>query len=278
LIRSLRYGSPAFIIPGAQKCGTTALAVYLGGHPRLRLATTKEPDFFLRDERYRRGGADYRKLFPRRRPPGGELFFEASVGYSFNPAVPKRMAAFDPELRFVLMVREPAGRAHSAWNMYRTLVSVPSERSRFEEWLEGHNPPDRAAGLAMLERSRAPSFQEAIDAELEAFARNGPAWTLPALVAGGLYAAQLERFLAHFPRDRFLVLEDRELAERPAETLNRVLAFLGLDPHDWGDDFPRVLEGTYDEAADDATLARLRDFYADPNARFFELTGRSFDW
>lgn len=278
MIRSLRYGSPAFIIPGAQKCGTTALAVYLDRHPRLRLATTKEPDFFLRHARYSRGGAYYRKLFPRKRLPGSELFFEASVGYSFDASVPERMAAFDPELRFVVMVREPATRAHSAWNHYRTLVTAPSERRRLEEWLEDHNAPDRDAGHAMLARPHYPSFDEAIAIELEAIARNGPVWTLPSLVAGGLYATQLGWYLAHFPRDRFLVLEDRELAERPAETLNRVLEFLGVAPHDWGDDFPRVFQGSYEDTADEPTLARLRDFYAEPNGRFFELIGRRFDW
>ena len=276
---SLRYGSPTFMIPGAQKCGTTALAVYLARHPRLRLATTKEPDFFSRDARYDGLRLEhYRKYFPRKRLPGREIFFEASVGYVFSPAVPARLAAFDRSLRFVVMVREPAVRAHSAWNMYRTLVTVPSERRRFEAWLEDHNAGDRAVGLAMLARPRPPSFAEAIDEELEAIARGGPSWTIPALVAGGMYAEQLERFLAVFPREQFLVLEDRELADRPNDILNQVLAFLGLDPYDWGDEFPGVLVGSYDDPPDTATLERLRDFYAPHNRRFFELSGRAFDW
>src|SRR5205823_9181011 len=114
--------------PGAQKCGTTALAVYLARLPRLRQAATKEPDFFARDARYEGLGiGHYRRHFPRRRLPGRELFFEASVSYLPHPVAPERMAAYDPDLRFVVMVREPAARAHSAWNMYRMLTSVPSE-------------------------------------------------------------------------------------------------------------------------------------------------------
>src|SRR3954468_8934995 len=131
----LRYGTPAFMIPGAQKCGTTALAVYLDRHPRLRLAATKEPDFFSKDARYEGLGPDgYRRQFPRRRPRG-EVFFEASVGYLPHPPAAERLAAFDPDLRFVVMVREPALRAHSAWNHYRVLVTVPRERERLEAWL-----------------------------------------------------------------------------------------------------------------------------------------------
>ena len=240
---------------------------------------SKEPDFFLRDARYEGLGVDsYRRQFPRRRAPGRELFFEASVGYLPHPAVPPRMAAFDPDLRFVVMVREPAERAYSAWNMYRTLVSVPSERDRFAAWLEDHNPADRAAGLAMLEGSGYPSFAEAMERELAAIERDGPSPTIPAVVTGGLYATHLERYLACFPQERFLVLEDRELSERPAQTLERVTAFLGLPPHDWGHDFPTIFAGSYAEAADERVLERLRAFYVPHNRRLYELAGRGFDW
>src|SRR3954468_6104515 len=262
-----RYGSPAFVIPGAQKCGTTALAVFLARHPRLQLAAEKEPDFFSRDSRYRDGG--YQRLFPRPllRSP---VFFEASVSYFAHPAAPARLAAFDPGLRFVVMVREPAARAYSAWNMYRRFFSVPSERSRFEAWLEDRDLADRAAGAELLARAAFPSFTEAIEQELAA----GPGTTIPALVTGGLYATHLERFLEAFPRERFLVLQDRELAGAPAHTLDRILDFLELGPYDWGDSFPRVFAGDYDEPPDDAALERLRAFYAPHNRRLFELVGR----
>ena len=276
---TLRYGVPSFMIPGAQKCGTTALAVFLQRHPRLRLSDPKEPDFFLRDARYSGLGlGHYRRHFRRTRPPGRELFFEASAGYVFYESVPRRLAAFNPDLRFVFMVRQPAERAYSAWNMYRELCTVPSERERMAAWLEDHNPADRASGQAMLAEPRFPSFGEAVEREVEAVERGEVSWSIPALVPGGLYAVQLERFLDAFPRERFLVLEDRDLLERPAETLDRVLEHLGLPAHDWGDDFPRVHTGRYEEHPDAAVLERLRGFYAPHNERFFELAGRGFDW
>jgi hypothetical protein len=275
----IRYGKPSFMIPGAQKCGTTALAVFLQRHPRLRLSEPKEPDFFLRDSRYLGRGLDhYRTYFRRTRLPGRELFFEASAGYVFYPSVPRRLAEFDPDLRFVLMVREPSSRAYSAWNMYRELCTVPSERRRMAAWLEDHNPADRESGLAMLAEPRFPSFLESVERELAAIERGEVRWSIPALVPGGLYADQLARFLDAFPRESFLVLEDRELLERPRETLDRVAAFLDLPEHDWGDDFPRVHTGRYEEHADGAALERLRAFYAPHNERFYGLAGRRFAW
>ena len=273
-----RYGRPGFVVPGAQKCGTTALAVYLNRHPRLRLARTKEPDFFSRHARYALGAPHYRREFSSRRLERRPIFFEASVAYLAEPSAPARLADFDPGLRLVVMVREPAGRAHSAWNMYRTLVEVPGERRRFRDWLEDHNPDDRAVGLEMLDAGRYPPFSDAVDAELDEIAREGTSWTIPGIVSWGLYADQLERFLDHFPREQLLILEDRQLADEPAPTLDLVLAFLGLEPWDWGDSFPRVLTGAYEQPADEPTLSRLREFYAEPNRRFFELAGRTFDW
>jgi hypothetical protein len=57
-----------------------------------------------------------------------------------------------------------------------------------------------------------------------------------------------------------------------------VLAFLGMPPHDWSGPFPRVLAGSYEEPADEAVLRRLRDFYAEPNRRLYELAGRDLGW
>jgi hypothetical protein len=49
-------------------------------------------------------------------------------------------------------------------------------------------------------------------------------------IARSLYAAQLERFLAVYPRERILVLEQDDLRSRRAETLREVFAFAGADP------------------------------------------------
>ena len=47
--------------------------------------------------------------------------------------------------------------------------------------------------------------------------------------ARGLYGAQLDRLLAHVPRDRLLVLQYERCRDRPDEELSRTLAFLGLE-------------------------------------------------
>jgi hypothetical protein len=45
-----------------------------------------------------------------------------------------------------------------------------------------------------------------------------------------LYAMQLERFLAHYPRERVLVFQQSELRHQRMETLRKVFEFVGVDP------------------------------------------------
>ena len=44
------------------------------------------------------------------------------------------------------------------------------------------------------------------------------------------YHMQLQRFLAHYPLEQILVLEQEELRSAPEETLRRVFEFIGVDP------------------------------------------------
>jgi len=46
------------------------------------------------------------------------------------------------------------------------------------------------------------------------------------------YATQLDQYLEHFDRDRFLVLTSEDLKEHPASVSERVFRFIGVDP-DW---------------------------------------------
>jgi hypothetical protein len=44
------------------------------------------------------------------------------------------------------------------------------------------------------------------------------------------YAMQLERFLAHYPKERILIFQQSELRHQRMETLRKVFEFIGVDP------------------------------------------------
>ena len=49
-------------------------------------------------------------------------------------------------------------------------------------------------------------------------------------VTRSLYAMQLERFLAHYPKEQILVFQQSELRHQRMETLRRIFEFIGVDP------------------------------------------------
>lgn len=128
----------------------------------------------------------YRAQFATDAPVRGE----SSPTYSCNPIfgpVPQRMAELIPETRLIYLVRDPVERLIAQWVQ---LVEVLYERRSFSEAMRDFDRPTNV------------------------------------YVMGSRYAFQLNCFREYFPDRQILVVDQRELLERRAETMRRVLAFL----------------------------------------------------
>lgn len=115
-----RFGSrPNFLIIGVQKGGTTSLYSYLAAHPRVSPALGKEVHYF--DFHYGCGERWYRAHFVPQAwsDVRGLQTGEASPEYLFCPAAPQRVAAFDPGMKLIVMLRNPVERAYSQYQMSR---------------------------------------------------------------------------------------------------------------------------------------------------------------
>lgn len=144
---------PNLIIIGAMKAATSALHAYLDDHPDVFMAPAKELCFFFDAPPDRRGGswsygnrhrgvAWYASHFPADSPVRGE----SSPGYTSpaHPRVAERMARLIPQVRLIMLVRDPVTRAIS---QYRHHVADGTER----------RPPAEALldpGSQYLDRSR----------------------------------------------------------------------------------------------------------------------------
>lgn len=199
------------MIGGVQKGGTTALAQYLGRHPQLRLPACKEahvfdaPDF---DERWTADAIDARfePLFPGGFDmDSGILHGDATPISIFHPAFVRRIARYNPAMRWIVLLRDPVERAISQYYM---------ERSRGDEWLP--------LPLALLaERWRLKGHEHDFG--------HGSPLRHHSYLARGKYVCQLDSLMAMFPRKQVLLLLSRELRSDPASTVARVLAFLNID-------------------------------------------------
>ncbi len=246
---------PDFLILGAQKAGTTALYAYLRWHPRITGPSWKEVSYF--DRHFARGARWYRGQFPNRLRARGKLVGEASPSYLFHPQVPERVRALLPGARLVALLRDPVDRAFS---QYQHEVALGRESLSFEDALAREDGRTRGEVERMVGDPRY-------------FSRE---WWTHTYFARGLYAEQLERWYAAFPREQLLVLATEEYAARPAETYAEVLRFLGAPPHALRE-HPRVFSREY-EPLDPGTRAALAERYADPNRRLYELLGRDLGW
>jgi len=253
---------PDFLVIGAQKAGTTALYAYLVRHPAIVGPSWKEVSYF--DRHYARGEAWYRGNFPTklrhavaaRRSGARAIAGEASPSYLFHPSAPERVAALVPNARLIALVRNPIDRALSH---YHHEVALGRESLSFEDALAQED--ERMRGE--LERMRDPRY----------FSH---AWWNYTYASRGLYADQLERWLAVFPREQLLVVPSEDLLDRPAETYARVLEFLGAPGHEL-DAYPRIFTREY-SSMDAETRASLAERFAEPNARLYALLGRDLGW
>lgn len=260
---------PSFLIIGAQRGGTTSLFHALRRHPDVKGPTTgedfvrlrKEVHFF--DQRYDNGVDWYRSFFPlelRRRLArlrGRDLVAgESTPYYLFHPQVPARVAETLPDVKLVAILRNPVERAYSHYQHRRRAGREPLS---FAEAIAAEDRRLRGGDELILvdRRYRRHHFHRAY------FRR-------------GLYAEQLERWLAHFAREQLLVLRSEDFFERPGDVYAETLEFLGLRPWPRGD-FSHRNKASY-APIDPGLRAELEERYAEPNARLAELVGRDFGW
>ena len=225
-----------FVIGGTQKGGTSALDRFLRQHPRICMPNDlKELHFFDREELFRGGTPDYGKYHAHFRPtPEQKVIGEASPIYMYWHNAPERVWTYNPQMKWILILRNPADRAYSAWNM---------ERSRNNEQLTF----EQAIAEEATRCRQALPFQHRIFSYTDR----------------GFYAAQIRHLYNIFGPENCLVLLNEDLEREHQRTLNNLFRFIGVDDSVAMTE-ERIFEHGYTEQLDTAMRSRLIDtFYFD---------------
>lgn len=104
---------PDFVIPGFGKCGTTTLFEWLASCPEVSRGGAKEPGFFAFDHLWAKGWDWYASLIG---DPGAGLVGDGSPAYldpNWSEAAATRIAAHRPDVRIMILYRDPVERALS---------------------------------------------------------------------------------------------------------------------------------------------------------------------
>ena len=254
---------PDFLIVGEAKAGTTTLYDLLSRHPQVAPAAMKEVHFF--DLRYSRGVEWYRAQFPLSyrvrgdyEGPGARLCTgEASPYYMLHPHAPRRIKALLPDVRLIVLVRNPIERAYSHFHHESR---AGREALSFEEAIA--REPERLAG----ERERMLADEQYSSV---AYRRNS-------YLRRGQYADHIDALHALFDPQQVLVVCSEELFKSPGKTYADVVSFLGL-PADTRTAIRQKNSGSYAPMSSD-TRKRLAAYFESHNHRLYQMLGRDLRW
>ena len=254
---------PSFIIIGAQRCGTTSLYDYLSHHPQIIPSPVKELFYF--DDYYTRPIEWYKSFFPTEKEReklerdlvASVITGEASPSYFFHPYAAKRIKETLPDVKLILVLRDPIERAYSHYNHIKRLNREPLS---FEEALEKE-----------LERITPDVEKLAKDENYKADLRRDYSY-----LTRGYYAKQLKEWFKHFPKEQLLIVQSEEFYRETPKVYNEIVEYLGLNSYTLPT-FEAKNALKYAKMAPE-TKEKLKAYFAPKNEELYELLGKRFDW
>lgn len=271
---------PEFFIIGERKCGTSSLYRYLIAHPNVLPCKQKEPQFFTKNPWYIWWNLkSYYALFPSQDSldnitiswpeldVDGTLYQElleftrdANQTYitgeasanTFAQAQPRVIKYFLPEIKLILMLRNPVDRAFSHYRMLQ----------RFAK--EGRNV------------GKLKTFSIDAHREMEMLIKGKKG----RIIGPGIYVHRLKNWMEIFGRENIFIIrtEDFDKPKKSKKIMRKLCVFLNLP--EW--DFLPVLQKRYNQAAKKEMPTDIREqlqwFYKPYNLALEDLLGRKMKW
>ena len=258
-VPTARYRSlPRYLIIGGMRCGTSSLSWYLTQHPDILKSFRKEVHFF--DRNFHRGENWYRSFFPLSSRIGSErITGEASPNYLFHPHTPRRIRQLLPDVKLIVLLRNPTERAISHYfhfhrRKHKTLSLSDSIRLEDERLAEERTP--------LLNDDRYVS----------------PDHVIPSYKKRGHYAEQIRRYLCYFKKAQLLVLPSESLFTETEETLQRAFTFLGVRPGFTVSNLAARNIGHNRLGVPGDVRRLLDDYFAPLNQDLYDLLGEDLNW
>ncbi|MFG0330802.1 MAG: sulfotransferase family protein [Phycisphaerales bacterium] len=233
-----RTAPPDFVGIGTQKSGTSWWASLIEEHPEVtpNLFNRKEMHYFthfFETPMTDEAIEAYHAAFAR---PEGQLCGEWTPNYMASPYTMALLRRAAPDARLLVLVRDPVDRYASGFN------------HELKQRYGGVIGP--AARLRVIKKYAL---------------RKESIWN-------GMYAAQMDIVLRHFPRERVLVLQYEQCRSKPEAMIRKTYAFLGIDPDfsPAGIDRAVNVQRRVTAPLADSTRRLLADVYVDDAKRLAE--------
>lgn len=201
-------------IIGVQKAGTTALASFLNQHPAIYAVDGKEAHVFdhpayatqpnktaFANEIYHSKLSNYQSQ---------PIVFDATPITAFRPDFMQACYQYNPEAKFILILRDPVERAISHYRM--SLRRGQEKRSMLSAFL--------------LEPLRLIGINKTSSWKFDSPFRNH------SYLSRGCYTKQLRNLYSIIPKKQVLILQQQALKNQHKETMLEIFEFIEIEPYD----------------------------------------------
>lgn len=183
---------------GVQKAGTSTFWNWISQHPDVYgPEVMKDFHFFTRPE-WREKGEEYLHSFYKDYK-GEKIVLHGGVNYYFDPEFINHVSEYQPNGKYIIILRDPVERA---WSAFQYFTKLGQENRTFDQAIEDEllnkNLPEDRHMYAYLDH--------------------------------GLYAKYLTILLSQIPREALLILQYENLFKEPQKFLKLTFGFLGIDP------------------------------------------------
>lgn len=256
---------PNCLIIGVEKAGTFALLKFLTAHPQV-VRNNSYNELYFFDRYYSKGLEWYKTEMPYSFP--GQVVLEKTPSYFHRIEVPSRVFRMNPDIKLLLIVRNPVRRSISAYLMEKV-------------------------------------FRHGFLKPFEKFVMHPSGLFEPAspFIQHSLYDFYLERWLKYFNLTQIHIVDGDLFSSDPLHELKSVERFLEIDSFFTRDMFVyNATKGFYCMHSFDSgqqrentpclknskgrkhpnisslVIKKMEDFFRPHNLHFYNMTGRYFNW
>ena len=255
---------PNFLIAGFNRSGTHSLFEYMGQHPNILNASRREIHYFTLS--YWRGLNWYKSYFPtsiyrnfcEKKTQQKFLTGEATPHYVFHPLAMKRIKELLPNVKLIVVLRNPVENAYSHFQHYKR---GGIEKDSFEEAIR--TDAQRFEKITYLYNNDLMKEHNLRDVKMP-------------YVSYATYVIHIKRLLEIFPREQILFVKNTELNQNPQEVLDRIFEYLKLQKFTVKDLVKRNV-GKYVKINSE-TEKYLKDYFKPYNKQLEDLLDMKFRW
>ena len=210
------------------------------------------------DDNYSIGINYYKSFFPiKTEETAKKLDYDVTTSYLTSPFVAERVAKEIPNVKIIVLLRNPTSRA---WSDYNASQKKDASEEEFQTYIDDE--------LQELESS---DFEEKVS-------KNDYNMSEPFsnFIKKGLYSVYLKKWLKLFPRENFLFIFTESFSKDENKVFKQIFNFLGLKNFEI-QKLQRMSKGNY-EKLNPKIQNKLDSFFEPYNDSLFKLINQKYDW